>query len=113
MLTNFDTPNGDIACVRRTRSNTPLQALTTLNEPLFFEAAQALGKMALRDGGATDAARLEFAFERCTARKPTAAEAAELAEFLAKQQKRLQEPERVWTAVARLLLNLDETITKE
>jgi len=113
MLTNFDTPNGDIACVRRTRSNTPLQALTTLNEPLFFEAAQALGKMALKDGGATDGERLAFAFERCTARKPTAAEAAELTAFLAKQQQRLREPERVWTAVARLLLNLDETITKE
>ena len=113
MLTNFDAPNGDIACVRRTRSNTPLQALTTLNEPLFYEAAQALGKMTIADGGTTDAQRLAFAFERCTARKPTAAEANELAAFLAKQQKRLAEPERVWTAVARLLLNLDETITKE
>ncbi|MEP7362098.1 MAG: DUF1553 domain-containing protein, partial [Acidobacteriota bacterium] len=113
MLTNFDAPNGDIACVRRARSNTPLQALTTLNEPLFYEAAQALGKMTIADGGATDAQRLAFAFERCTARKPTAAEAGELAAFLAKQQQRLGEPERVWTAVARLLLNLDETITKE
>jgi len=113
MLTNFDAPNGDIACVRRTRSNTPLQALTTLNEPLFYEAAQALGKMTIADGGATDAQRLAFAFERCTARKPTVAEAGELAAFLAKQQQRLAEPERVWTAVARLMLNLDETITKE
>lgn len=113
MLTNFDTPNGDIACVRRTRSNTPLQALTTLNEPLFFEAAQALGKLTMHDGGATDRQRLVFAFERCTSRKPTAAEEAELTAFLNKQQKRFQEPERAWTAMARLLLNLDETITKE
>ena len=59
MLQTFDAPNGDFACVRRTRSNTPLQALTTLNEPLFIECARAL---ALQDAdakaAATDAERL-------------------------------------------------------
>src|SRR5262249_26255341 len=47
VLTNFDAPNGDASCVRRVRSNTPLQALTTLNEPLFLECARALGRRAL------------------------------------------------------------------
>ncbi|MCW5963229.1 MAG: PSD1 domain-containing protein [Bryobacterales bacterium] len=113
VLTNFDAPNGDTSCVRRDRSNTPLQALTTLNEPLFFEAAQALAKKALTEGGTTDSARLSWAFSRCTSREPTPAESAELAGFLARQQQRFGNPETAWTAVARLLLNLDETITKE
>ena len=113
VLTNFDTPNGDTACVRRSRSNTPLQALTTLNEPLFYEAAQALAKKAIADGGSSDDARIRWAFARCTARQPSTGEAAELASFLAAQRKRFPSDETAWTALARLLLNLDETITKE
>lgn len=113
VLTNFDTPNGDTACVRRSRSNTPLQALTTLNEPLFYEAAQALAKKAIADGGSSDDARIRWAFARCTARQPSTGEATELASFLAAQRKRFPSDETAWTALARLLLNLDETITKE
>lgn len=113
VLTNFDAPNGDTSCVRRDRSNTPLQALTTLNEPLFFEAAQALGRKALAEGGVDDDARLRWAFLRCTAREPTPTEAAELRAFLDGQQQRFGNSETAWTALARLLLNLDETITKE
>ena len=52
MLQAFDAPNGEMSCVRRTRSNTPLQALTTLNEPLFVESAQALAQRVLKEGGA-------------------------------------------------------------
>ena len=55
MLQAFDAPNGDSSCVRRVRSNTPLQALTTLNEPLFIEAARALALRAVTEGGTTDA----------------------------------------------------------
>ena len=54
MLQTFDAPNGDFACVRRTRSNTPLQALTTLNEPIFLECARALALRTLREGGCDD-----------------------------------------------------------
>ena len=54
-LQTFDAPNGDFSCVRRARSNTPLQALTTLNEPLFLECARALALKTLREGGPTDA----------------------------------------------------------
>ena len=111
MLTNFDTPNGDIACVRRSRSNTPLQALTTLNEPLFIETAQALADLTLREGGKTDADRMSFAFRRCVSRAPNSAERDELLSFLNKQRSRGDR--EAWTALARVLLNLDETITKE
>jgi len=129
-LQAFDTPVGEASCVRRSRSNTPLQALTTLNEPLFVECARALGAKALREGGATDDERLAYAFRLCTSRLPTPKEKAVLIGFLAAQKEHLAgaagrvkdltgakddaTPERgAWTALARVLLNLDETITKE
>jgi hypothetical protein len=138
-LQAFDAPNGDFACVRRTRSNTPLQALVTLNEPEFLECARALALKAVRKGGETDAARLDFAFRRCMARSPRPAESAVLLALLDKEAKRFESggldpwhliageasdrpnlpdgitPARLasWTVVARVLLNLDETITKE
>jgi hypothetical protein len=144
MLQTFDAPNGDTSCVRRTRSNTPLQALVTLNEPMFLEAARALAIRALRDGGESDADRLTFAFRRCLARKPSQHESEKLLAFLNRQKQRIQEgwasswdlaglqPDSLpavsakdlprgsnpaqlaaWTALSRVLLNLDETITKE
>ncbi len=135
MLQTFDAPNGDSSCVRRSRSNTPLQALTTLNEALSIEAARALALKTLREGGKTDTERLTYAFRRCVARKPTDAEAHELLGFLEKQSIRLRdgwldtwsltgEPPKLpegatpvqlgaWTALSRVLLNLDETITKD
>ena len=132
MLQTFDTPNGDMACVRRSRSNTPLQALTTLNEPLFLEAARSLALKTLLEGGKTDAERLDYAFRRCLSRKPEAKEASELLSLLKRQTDRFTSgklnpmelaenappnatPAQVasWTVVSRVLLNLDETITKE
>jgi hypothetical protein len=139
MLENFDTPNGDASCVRRSRSNTPLQALTSLNEPLFMEAARALARKTLTEGGATEADQLSFAFRRLLARKPTEPEKNELLALLEKQTQRYSASvdtawqmaapnswERIplppratiaklaaWTAVSRVLINLDETITKE
>ncbi|HTI50920.1 MAG TPA: DUF1553 domain-containing protein, partial [Planctomycetaceae bacterium] len=138
-LQNFDAPNGDFSCVRRTRSNTPLQALTTLNEPVFLECARALGQKTLREGGATDADRIVYAFRRCLARKPSEKEVAALMKLLERQTLRFgdgkenpwdlaaADPKQpptlpasatpaqlaAWTAVSRVLLNLDETITKE
>jgi hypothetical protein len=135
----FDAPNGDFSCVRRAKSNTPLQALTTLNEILFLEAARGLAQLTAKEGGATDAARLEFAFRRALARRPTPMESAELLGLLDRQRARFSagesnpwnlatsDPDKpfalpkgvrmddlaAWTAVARVLLNLDETITKE
>jgi hypothetical protein len=113
VLTNFDTPNGDVSCVRRSRSNTPLQALTSLNEPLFLEAAKALGTRAIFEGGKTDASRITYAFRRTLSRMPQAAELKELEAFLNKQRERNFSDEQAFAAVARVILNLDETITKE
>ena len=138
LLQAFDAPNGEMACVRRGRSNTPLQALTTLNEPLFVESAQALAARTLKDGGPTDRDRVAYAFRLCTARVPSQAEADVLLELLAKEDRRLAEgwlsaidlaglktgqtavpgdttPRRLaaWTVLSRVILNLDETITKE
>lgn len=111
VLQNFDTPNGDVSCVRRVRSNTPLQALTTLNETLFVEAAQALGDLARTKGGASDSERVTYAFRRCVARPPEPQERETLLAFLNQQKPRGER--EAWTALARVLLNLDETITKE
>jgi hypothetical protein len=139
MLQTFDVPNGDISCVRRAKSNTPLQALTTLNETTFLEAARALAVKTIKEGGMTDAQKVEFAFRRVTSRKPTAQEATELLGLLKRQQERFvagalnpwnlatNDPDKpfalpkgvtmeqlaAWTAVARVVLNLDEAITKE
>ena len=135
----FDAPNGDFACVRRSRSNTPLQALTTLNEPIYLECARALALRTLVEGGSTDSQRLKYAFRCCLSRVPTEPECATLLALLERQTRRFeapgaspwllaaadparppQLPEGVtpsqlaaWTAVSRVILNLDETITKE
>src|SRR5207237_1956140 len=78
LLQTFDAPNGDFACVRRSRSDTPLQALMTLNEPVFLECARALALRTMAEGGKTDDERLSFAFRRCVARAPSENEAATL-----------------------------------
>lgn len=138
MLTNFDAPNGDFSCVRRTRSNTPLQALTTLNETLFMECARNLALITLKET-AGDRERLSWAFRRCVSRPLTAAEQQVLLDLLSKEQGRFSQPGAnpwqlaandpekppelpkdatpaelaAWTVVSRVLLNLDETVTKE
>ena len=75
------------------------------------KAAQALAAKTLKEGGSSDADRVAFAFRRCVSRPPTAAERSELLSFFNKQKGRGDEA--AWTAVARVILNLDETITKE
>ncbi len=139
MLQTFDAPNGDFSCVRRVRSNTPLQALVTLNETLFLESAQALALRTLKEGGADNAQRLSYAFQLSLSRKPSPKEQDVMLTMLDKQRLRLTngwlnthaltgfDPKKktelpanvtpvewgAWTTVARVLLNLDETITKE
>lgn len=92
-LSVFDAPDGFSTCTRRMRSNTPLQALTLMNDTAFVEFAQALSEIVKKEG-------IEAAFERCTARAPSADELGML---------KILQP----TEVARVLLNLDETITRE
>jgi hypothetical protein len=139
VLQVFDAPNGDFSCVRRMRSNTPLQALASLNETVFVECAQALAKRALEEGGKTDDERIAYAFRRALSRQPTSDEKSDLLSLLQKQTKRIADgwvnpneigtgknevaahlPKDVtptqlaaYTVISRVLLNLDETITKE
>ncbi len=139
VMSNFDAPNGDFACARRPRSNTPLAALTGLNETIFVESARALALRVLREGGKGDAQRADYAFTLCTARQPTPAERAAVLDLLKLQRQRLADgwlnPREVatgdpaklpelppetspqdaaaWTLTARVLLNLDETISKK
>src|SRR5262249_4498684 len=91
MLAIFDAPNGDASCVRRTRSNTRLQALTTLNETVFVECAQALARKVLEAGGRTDRERVDYAFRRVLARTPTDDERKVLHGLLEAQLKRIAE----------------------
>jgi hypothetical protein len=92
-LNVFDAPDGVSSCTRRIRSNTPLQALTLLNDAASVECAEALAGIVARDG-------LAAAFRRCTSRDPASDELAVLEAL---------DPR----AAARVLLNLDETITRE
>ncbi len=137
-LQNFDVPNADFSCVRRTRSNTPLQALTTLNETLFMECARALALNALRNG-TTDDQRITHAFRAVLSRPPSRGELTELTALFQRTRQRIADgwvnpfelgtgtnalpanlppgtnPGQLaaLTTVTRVLLNLDEAITRE
>jgi mono/diheme cytochrome c family protein len=121
-LTAFDAPGGVQACTRRMRSNTPLQALTLLNDPAFIEIARGLATRILSDlpPAASDSERIDHAFLICLGRRPSDRERRTLEDFL--QAERAKEPERVisqssapaeWIGIARILLNLDEFVTRE
>jgi hypothetical protein len=124
----FDAPDGYSTCTRRIRSNTPLQALALLNDTAYVEFAEGLAARVLKEVPANDSARLEHAFRLCLARKPSATEAGRLGELLKGELAALTDAEAkavkapagvepkqfaAWTTVARVLLNLDETITRE
>ncbi len=137
-LSSFDAPNGDASCARRLRSNTPLSALTSLNEPIFVEAAQALALRIVREAGPTTAERTNYGYLLTTGRPAQPSETAAISELLASQDSRLAEgwldirqiafpdpnvvpelpagviPRDVakWAMASRVLLNLDETISK-
>ncbi len=129
----FDAPDSIATCTRRIRSNTPLQALTLLNDQAFVELAQGLAARVLKEGPANDAERIRYAFRLSLARHPSPAESQRLQQFLRQQLEEFRaapqeaaalvpanlssKPDNTqlaaWTAVARVLLNLDEFITRE
>ncbi len=113
-LSTFDVPNGEASCIRRARSNTPLQALMTLNETLSLEAAQHLAQRMIEAGRGDERAAIAHGFHLCTYRQPTSKELNILHQLL-HRQKAIVQPDSLspMTLVARALLNLDETITKE
>ncbi len=134
-LQSFDAPSGDAPCTRRDVSNSPLQALTTLNETLFMECAAALASETILHGGRSDQERIAYAFRRCATRAPKAKDNQILLEFIEKQRERIQagelKPEDIvpeiiakdtevakddlalWTLASRVMLNMDETIVRQ
>ena len=117
-LSVFDAPDAFSACTRRLRSNTPLQALTLLNDQQFYELAEALAERVQREGPQQPDAKLDYAFRLCLARKPDAEEKQRLTELYEQQlalgkENDTSKQKEAWATVARVLLNLDETITRE
>jgi hypothetical protein len=128
-MVNFDATSREACTIRRTRTNTPLQALTTLNDVAFFEAAQALGSRMLKDGGKTDRDRISYGFRLCAGREPKPAEIERITGW--QEQERayfnahVDEAKRIapnvakaaedasWTMLGNVLLNMNETLTKE
>jgi hypothetical protein len=115
----FDAPSPQKLCTRRNRSNTPLQALTLLNDPVFFTFATALAERMLREGGPSDEERLQFAARVCLSRTVSQAELDRLTRHLKELRAAsssgghaLSEGE-IWTDVASLFLNLHEFITRD
>jgi hypothetical protein len=132
----FDAPSREECTCERAKSNIPQQALVLLNDPEFVEAARVFAQKTITDGGRNDAARIAWAFERATGRKPKGVESAVLVEVLEKHRKdfaeKLEEAKKLlavggapvlkdiapeelaaWTSVARVILNLHETITRQ
>jgi hypothetical protein len=133
-LTTFDCPDANTTCVQRRSSNTPLQALTTLNNEVFVEASQAMARHVLTAAGpATDADRITHAFRLSLARPPSDAERDRFLLLLstarswygqhteaANELVGRYQPESVppadaaaWVATARILMNTDEFVTRE
>jgi hypothetical protein len=104
----FDAPDSSVACTRRNRSNTPLQALTQLNDETTTEFSEALAKRMIA-GGASDAARLAAGYQIALSRAPRPEEMQRMQRFIGVQRDSQQDP---WLAVARVLLNLDEFLTR-
>ncbi|HLY12411.1 MAG TPA: PSD1 and planctomycete cytochrome C domain-containing protein [Planctomycetota bacterium] len=128
----FDAPSRECCTVRRPRTNTPLQALTGMNDPAFFDASRGLARRIRSEGGADDGACIAYGFRLCTSRRPSAIEAEILGKALSRERlhfakdqaaakavfKGVELPKdpveaAAWTLIANVLLNLDETVTKE
>ncbi len=133
-MVTFDAPNREVCLVRRERSNTPLQALVTLNDPVYMEAAQGLARRMMKSG-VTPEERMRHGFRLCLSRAPSAEEQGRLLEFFSATHRRfLEQPGQArevalqpkaevpdgmdvtelaaWTLVGNVLLNLDETLMK-
>lgn len=135
MLSTFDVPKFNTTCTRRDRSNTPLQSLTLANAESFQELAGLLGQRIMRDRPRAsnsnvadtsnpaappehsdvqlDRRRIAYAYELCFARTPSKQESARLEQYVVLCRKKFESEERTWAAVARVLMNLDEFVTRE
>ena len=108
----FDTPSREVCKVRRLRTNTPLQSLVTLNDPVFFEMAEAFGKKIKSYSGTLDE-KMSFALQSALCRKPTEREIKHLNKLFNDIKRDFKKSEEeTWTLVANVILNLDEFLTK-
>jgi hypothetical protein len=131
-LMNFDAPNANLACTRRERTNTPLQALNLLNDPVFVEAAQGLAFRVMREASGGFRDRLNFAMRAAVGREASSREAERLGKYYDDSLRTLRGdsntiealfPNRIegvpqaeaaaWVELSRVILNLDEFITRE
>lgn len=134
-MNTFDAPSRESCCVRRERTNTPLQALLLLNDPQYFEAAQALAGRVVEANGNTAAERAAYLYRLCAARKATDETIAELVSLFENQLAKFEHDETAaeeisgseretsdkglcpsemaaWTIVSNVILNMDEVVTK-
>lgn len=133
----FDFPDANVTCTRRNRSNTPLQSLTLANDATFLEFSRGLANRIIKDGSREDASRVRDAFRICLAREPNPAESSRLTSMVHNQREgflaQLDAAEKLvgidlsstlfspaelgeraaWVAISRVLMNLDEFITRE
>lgn len=129
---SFDAPSREFCTVRRPRTNTPLQALTTLNDPTFIDAARGLAERVLTEAPNDEDARITYAFRLCLSRRPDKNEKTRLSRLYQQQVQLFSKDSEgahkiagslpnqanpsewaAWTIIANVLLNLDETLTKE
>jgi hypothetical protein len=109
----FDAPNSLVTCPRRERSITPLQALSLLNDPVFFEGAQAMAFRIVQEAPGSDfRSRITHAFRLALTRDPKPAEIQLMTRYYDQERTHAGESD-AWTAVSSALLNLDEFITRE
>ena len=131
MLTAFNRPDSNVTCTHRESSNTPMQSLTQMNDPLFIEAARALATSAAEAPSRSFSRRLDWIFEKCLARRATLEEQQACASLLARVEAVYAKDQAsvdvlvplgdrdqrfvvaCWTAVARTVMNLDEFVTRE
>jgi hypothetical protein len=109
----LDAPARAVCTARRNTSNLPTQALVTLNDPIFVEAARAFAQRILTESAAENSARLDLAFRLCLGRRPDAAERDRLLTFIDEQTSlHAGDLSGAWSSVATVLMNLDETLTR-
>lgn len=133
MLTTFDAPDSTVACARRERSNSPLQSLTLLNDPVFVGAARRLGRRLVKESDGNAGRAVRHVYRVCLAREPTDDEFSRAVRFVEEQRARFANADRgrseavvgepelrvdlaaqaAQVALARVVLNLDEFITRE
>jgi hypothetical protein len=134
-MATFDAPSRELCTVRRVRTNTPLQAFVTLNDPVYVEAAQALARRIVREGGASDEDRVRFALKLCLCRTPDPGQVEVLSALFRRELAHYRQDAEAaralateplgplpagmeaaelaaWTTVANVLLNLDGVLTK-